>query len=337
MIPAMPRFHARWPWIGADLQTLRNFLIRPDFSAAGARSERLEIALADGSGDSLLGLVDRPADRATRSLVVLVHGLTGCSESSYMRATAASLLGAGHCVLRLNLRGAGGGRNLARGHYHAGCSQDLAAVLGALPASLTAHGVTAVGFSLGGNVLLKHLGEAGHATRLQAAASVSAPIDLAACSARLRAPRNTIYQRYLLARMKRDAAGIAASLTPAQRRAVDEVRDVYGYDDRVVAPSHGFSGAPDYYARCSAASFLTRIRIPTLLIHALDDPWIPGDLYRRVDWPHLPQLQPLLPVGGGHLGFHAAGSRVAWHDQAIARFLAQPLNRHQARAVGEER
>ncbi len=241
-----------------------------------------------------------------------------------MRATAASLLDAGHRVLRLNLRGAGGGRALARGHYHAGSSPDLAAVLAGLPAALTAHGVAAIGFSLGGNVLLKLLGEAGSATPLSAAVSVSAPIDLAACSARLRAPRNALYQRYLLSRMKRDAIDMAGSLTPAQRRAVDEVRDVYGYDDRVVAPRNGFAGAQDYYARCSAKSFLARIAIPTLLIHALDDPWIPGDVYHRVDWPGLTRLRAALTTGGGHVGFHAAGSRVAWHDQAILRFLALP-------------
>ncbi len=333
----MPAFHARWPWIGADLQTLRNFVVRRQMQRPGQWSERLEIALDDGSGDRLLGWVDHPATAVTRSLVVLVHGLTGCSESSYMHATAASLLDAGHRVLRLNLRGAGHGRAIARRHYHAGCSQDLRAVLAALPDAFTACGVTAVGFSLGGNVLLKHLGEAGPATAVRAAVSVSAPIDLAACSARLRAPRNILYQRYLLSRMKRDAAAMASSLTPEQLRAVDEVRDVYGYDDRVVAPSNGFSGAVDYYARSSAAGFLPHIGIPTLLVHALNDPWIPADIYRGVDWSSLPRLRTLLPASGGHVGFHAAGSRVAWHDRAIIGFLAQQETSVPSRTEGQER
>jgi len=320
---AMPAFHPRWPWIGADLQTLHSFVVRRRMRRPGTSPARLEIALDDGSGDRLLGWVDHPVASVTRSLVVLVHGLTGCSESSYMLATAASLLDAGHRVLRLNLRGAGGGRTLARRHYHAGCSQDLRAVFAALPSALTAHGVTAVGFSLGGNVLLKYLGEAGSTAAVRAAVSVSAPIDLAACSVRLRAPRNILYQGYLLSRMRREAAGMAASLTPDQRRAVDEVRDVYGYDDRVVAPSNGFSGAADYYARSSAKGFLSRIGIPTLLVQALDDPWIPGDIYRGVNWSGLPKLRSLLPARGGHVGFHAAGSRVAWHDRAIIGFLAQ--------------
>lgn len=318
----MPAFHPRWPWFGADLQTLRNFVVRRRKSRSGTPSAPIEIALDDGSGDRLLGWVDQPVAAVTRSLVVLVHGLTGCSESNYMLATAATLLDAGHRVLRLNLRGAGSGRALARRHYHAGCSQDLRAAVAGLPNSLTANGVTTVGFSLGGNVLLKYLGEAGPETAVRAAVSVSAPIDLAACSSRLRAPRNILYQHYLLSRMRREAAGMAASLTTEQRRAVDEVRDVYGYDDRVVAPSNGFSGAIDYYARSSAKGFLSAIRVPTLLVHALDDPWIPGDVYRGVDWSGLPNLRTLLPEAGGHVGFHAAGSRVAWHDQAIIGFFA---------------
>lgn len=325
MTPALPILRPRWPWLGADLQTLRNFLRRPrHVLPARAPSAPLEIPVDDGSGDRLLALVDLPrTPRAGRPAVLLVHGLTGCSESYYMRATAAALLDAGHAVLRLNLRGAGAGAALARGGYHAGASRDIAAAIAAVPSHLARDGVTAVGFSLGGNMLLKHLAEAGRDSGLVRAASVSAPIDLAAASRRIRAPRNAAYQRYLLWRMCDTAARSGDALAPAQRRALPTVRDVYAFDDLIIAPTNGFAGAEDYYARCSAGPLLGAIATPTLLIQARDDPWIPIADYDAIAWPRLPMLRALLPSTGGHLGFHARGARIAWHDRAIVDFLAE--------------
>jgi len=204
-----PPFRARWPWLGADLQTLRNFIVRPRHALANlGASERLEITLADGTGDRLLMLADHPrVPQAARPAVMLVHGLTGCSDSFYIRATAAALLAAGHVVLRLNLRGAGPGFALARGSYHAGASREIAAAIAGVPPGLAASGIAAIGYSLGGNVLLKHLADAGAASGLTRAVSVSAPIDLALASTRIRARRNAVYHRYLLARMT-SAAGL---------------------------------------------------------------------------------------------------------------------------------
>lgn len=325
MTAALPRFRPRWPWVGADLQTLRNFLRRPRHDLpARTTSARLEIAAGDGSGDRLLALVDLPrAPRAGTPAVLLVHGLTGCSESFYMRATAAVLLDAGHAVLRLNLRGAGAGAGLARGAYHAGSSRDIAAAIAAVPDELARDGVAAVGFSLGGNMLLKHLAESGRDSGLVRAASVSAPIDLAAASRRIRAPRNAVYQHYLLRRMLEAARSRGDALTPAQRHALATVRDVHDFDDRIVAPQGGFAGAEDYYARCSAGPRLDLITTPTLLIHARDDPWIPVAAYDAVAWRSLPALRALLPESGGHLGFHGDDARIGWHDRAILGFLAE--------------
>jgi predicted alpha/beta-fold hydrolase len=320
-----PRFRPRWPWFGGDLQTLRNFLRRPRHDLPGrTASVPIEIDVGDGSGDRLLGLVDLPrAPRAGRPAVLLVHGLTGCSESVYMRASAAALLAAGHAVLRLNLRGAGAGAPLARGAYHAGASRDVAAAIAAVPAELARDGVAAIGFSLGGNMLLKHLAETGRASGLVRAASVSAPIDLAQASRRICAPRNAAYHFYLLRRMREGARTRGAALAPAQRRALATVRDIRAFDDLVVAPSNGFAGADDYYARCSAGPRLADIATPTLLVLARDDPWIPTTSYETVPWQRLPALRALLPSGGGHLGFHAAGGPIAWHDRAILDFLAE--------------
>lgn len=315
-----PAFRPRPPWIGGDLQTLRNVIRRPVYDLAAFPHRRLELSMADGSGDVLLADVNMPSAGTGRALVMLVHGLTGCAESTYILATAQHLLGLGYPVMRLNLRGAGPSQRLCREHYHAGRSADLRQALATLPAALKDRGVLAVGYSLGANMLLKYLGEEGSAAPLLAAVSISAPIDLAATSRRMAAPRNRGYHDWLLARM-RDEILSGPGLSATERDAIRRVQRIYDYDDVFVAPRNGFAGAADYYARCSARQFLSAIKVPTLLVHALDDPWIPSDAYRSYPWKDAPQLVPLLPGGGGHVGFHAVGSRVPWHDRCIGLFF----------------
>ena len=187
-----------------------------------------------------------------------------------------------------------------------------------LPAALTARGVLAVGYSLGANMLLKYLGE--DAAPIRAAAAISAPIDLAASSRRLREPRNRVYHGWLLRRMQEEALA-GEGLAPGEREAIDSARSVLEFDDRVVAPRNGFAGAADYYARCSALGFLPSIAVPTLIIQALDDPWIPGATYEKVAWSANRHLFPLLPAQGGHVGFHGRGTRLPWHDRCLEIFF----------------
>ncbi|MBL8702524.1 MAG: alpha/beta fold hydrolase [Alphaproteobacteria bacterium] len=320
--PGLPRFVERWPWIGGDLQTLRNSLLRPRIDLPSAATLRHEIDLGDGTGDRLLALVDQPrAPARDAAAVVLVHGLTGCSESSYMRASAAALLGRGHVVMRLNLRGAGPGRPMARGHYNAGSSADLAAALQRLPDALRDRRIVVVGYSLGANILLKHLGEAGREAHSAAAVGVSVPIDLAAASRRLMAPRNAVYHRYLLRRMKVDRLASAEPPSPALRALLRNIADIRDFDDRVVAPAAGHRDADAYYARSAARGFLAGIHTPTLLVQAVDDPWIPIHAFRTMDWSKLRAIIPVLAAGGGHVGFHGRGDATPWHDRAIAWFL----------------
>jgi len=300
---------------------VRNLLVGRDPDMSAWPAERLDLPMRDGSGDMLAAIAHRPAVDGGRATVLLLHGLTGCAGSRYVLRTASVLLAAGRPVVRLDLRGAGASRPVCRGHYHAGRTGDLRDALAALPADVTRHGVAAVGYSLGANMLLKHLGEAGERAGLVAAAAISAPIDLAAASRTFLRPRNALYHRWLLARMREETLAPAAELTDAQRAAIRSARSVFDFDDRFVAPSNGFAGADDYYARCSAERFLPAIRLPTLVVHALDDPWIPGEAYRRVDWRANPCLQPALASGGGHVGFHAHGDDVCWHDRMVTGFL----------------
>ncbi|TXL71649.1 alpha/beta fold hydrolase [Vineibacter terrae] len=317
LVPFRPRF----PWLTGDLQTIANRFLPRVSDLGAAASERLRLPLDDGSGDTLLAMLDRPRVDQGGPALVLIHGLTGCETSTYMLNTTRHFLALGHPVLRLNLRGAGPSRPLCGDIYYAGRSQDVRAALRLLPADLTARGLVAVGFSLGGNVLLKYLGEEGAAAPLRAAVAVCAPIDLSATCQHMLRPRNWFYHRYIIAMMKREALGPGARLTAAERAAVRSARNVWEYDDRFIAPRHGFAGAEDYYDKSKAVRYMPVIRTPTLLIAAADDPWIPVSIYRRFAWAASKALEPLLAAGGGHVGFHAAGSPTPWHDQAIERFI----------------
>jgi Predicted hydrolase of the alpha/beta-hydrolase fold len=195
---SFPRFRSRLPWWGRDLQTLRNYIVSIESSLAPYPAERVEFAMTDG--DRLLASLHRPAEDLGRPLVVLIHGLTGSEDSAYIRASALYFLDQGYPVLRLNLRGAGPSKGVCRSRYHAGRSDDLRQVLGQMDGRLAGKGLLLVGYSLGGNLLLKYLGEAGRRAIVRGAVSISAPIDLDAA-------RRTI--------MRRATASITGISSPA--------------------------------------------------------------------------------------------------------------------------
>jgi predicted alpha/beta-fold hydrolase len=314
-------FRPRFPWWTSDLQTIANRFRAADVLAPHA-SEQLRFPLPDGTGDTLLASLDRPATPRTGTpLVILIHGLTGSQDSRYMFSMARLLLDRGSRVLRLNLRGAGPSRAVCGQHYYAGRSQDFRTLLSILPKELTADGVVAVGYSLGGAMLLKYLGEEGKSAPLLAAASVSAPIDLAVTCRYMMRPRNRVYHRYILDLMKVEATNEGAVVSPEERVAIMGSGTVWDYDDYFIAPRYGFASAEDYYERCRPTRFMAGIGIPTVVLAALDDPWIPGALYRGYDWTGNPSLAPVLTEHGGHVGFHGVGDRQPWSDLVVARFL----------------
>ena len=320
-------FRARSPWWGPDLQTLRNMLRGPIAQITAADERRVLLQLADGSGDALAGELAIPnpdarrAADAPRPLAVLIHGLSGSADSAYVLTSASHWLERGHAVLRLSLRGAGASREHCRLQYHAGRTQDLRDALNALDPGLSGEGIVLVGYSLGGNMVLKFLAEHGADFPIRAAASISAPIDLSASSQRFLAKRNIIYHRHLLATMKLECFEGKAETSERERRAVHAARTIYEFDEYFVAPRNGYRDAEHYYAENNARQFLGDIRIPTLLVQALDDPWIPADAYTTVRWDDNPALHPLLAPGGGHVGFHGADDRMPWHDRCIGLFV----------------
>ncbi len=315
----VPLFRERAPWFGGDLQTLRNVLRGAPRDLPGG--ERLLLAVS--GGDRLAARLDRPAGPFSRPLIVLVHGLGGSETSGSVVASMRHLVSQGWPVLRLNLRGALPSRPTAAGHYHAGRTGDLADSLRGLPAELTRHGIVLNGQSLGGNLVLKFMGEGGHGLPVLGAVAVSSPIDLAATCAKMLTPRNFVYQRYMLEAMKCDALAPGAAVSATERAAIAAARNVYEFDDRFIAPRFGYRDAGEYYESNAAKHFLAGITQPTLILHALDDPWIPASCYTAIDWPRLPVIESVLTPRGGHLGFHSRGSRVPWHDQVTAWWLAR--------------
>jgi predicted alpha/beta-fold hydrolase len=168
-----------------------------------------------------------------------------------------------------------------------------------------------LGYSLGGNVVLKYLAEQGAQAPILAGVSISAPIDLHAAQRRIASVRNRVYHQQLLGWMKRDRSADV----------VGAIRTILDFDNRVVAPNNGFKDALDYYRQCSAGPMLGGIRRPTMIVHAADDPWIPIAAYRAVRWSDNPHLSPHLLPSGGHVGFHARGLAMPWHDAALLHFL----------------
>lgn len=316
---AFPAFRPRWPWIGGDLQTLRNtFTYRPpDFSSYPA--QRLLLPMSDG--ENLWGMLNRPQQDQGKPIIILVHGLTGSEDSRNIMTSAAYHLRRGHPVVRLNLRGAGPSLGKVKGHYHAGRSADIRDAVAALPREAKTNGVFVAGTSLGGNVVLKFLGENQGTGEIIGGASVCAPIDLKMAQQQISARRNGVYQRHLLQAMRSDARSFAGEHLPGLEAILARVKSVYDFDDLIVASLNGFDGAEDYYRRSSAKNVLNAITAPTLLVHPRTDPWVPARMYLERAWREDGALTLLMPPDGGHVGFHARDDAQPWHDRCIGLFI----------------
>lgn len=314
-----PPFRARAPWWGGDLQTLRNAVLG-DRGKLPGRTTRMSFETSDGSGDRLLASLDEPDGAASGPLIVLVHGLTGCEDSTYIRETARFHLERGRRVLRINMRGAGPSKATCRHYYHAGRASDIHDILSGLNETLSVGGFFTVGYSLGGNILLNFIARHQDQHKLVGAVSVSAPIVPADASRRIMERRNWFYHRWLLARMKEDCLGLSGKLTAEEETAIRNARSVRAFDNDFIAPRNGFAGADDYYARTASFNVIRDIRIPTLLIHAENDPWIPSGPYRKLQQNCPTDVSIIVSEGGGHVGFHGAKLHYPWHDFLIERF-----------------
>jgi predicted alpha/beta-fold hydrolase len=217
-------------------------------------------------------------DRTQHPTLVLWHGLEGSAASAYMLSTAAKIFQRGFNVVRLNIRNCGGTEHLTPTLYHGGLTHDLRAVLDELINQDSLPRIVIAGFSLGGNLTLKLAGEMADEApeQLKGVVAISPSVDLQASSDLLKYSRNLVYHRNFLYYLKRRIL-LKQRLYPElyDSSALSRISSLVQFDDHYVAPAFGFADARDYYAKASALPFLSRIRVPTLIIHAQDDPFIP--------------------------------------------------------------
>jgi predicted alpha/beta-fold hydrolase len=286
--------------------------------------EREVLATPDGEDlvvDHLNGAPDAPR-------VILLHGLEGSSAAVYIQGLARGLSLAGMRVTALNFRSCardpGNGALLKTRRprfYHSGETSDLDYLVDTLARRDPRAPLYAVGFSLGGNVLLKWLGEQGARSRIEAAATISVPYDLAAASRHLERGFARVYAAWFLKRLKRKAADVLARF-PRETEHVnrDRIRfaqTIFSFDDYATAPLNGFHSASDYYRKSSSLRFLSTIEIPTLCLNAEDDPFMPATSVRAARDAASEDVRFVVTPWGGHVSF--ATGRWPWR----ARYWAE--------------
>jgi len=319
------------PWLrNRHAQTIYPSLPWP--KAPHPELTRRTLELPDGDVTVVDWLAGSPQITDETPLLVVLHGLESSAESTYARQMLQAAYDHGWHAAVLHFRDCGDYRNRLPRRYHAGETNDLRYFLNKLRTAGQDGPLMAVGYSLGGNVLLKYLGEEGVTTPLHAAAAVSVPLNLHICAVALTQGFSRVYQRHLLKRMK-----------SAVRRKFDrhtaafdwgrtmQARSFAEFDDAVTAPLHGFSGKDEYYDRCSSAGFLKQIERPTLIINSRDDPFMSPDMI-----PDSAELSAQVSLevseAGGHVGFVSGGT--PWNPEyylpgRIIAFLESQTEGHE--------
>jgi predicted alpha/beta-fold hydrolase len=254
--------------------------------------------------------------------VVLLHGLEGSGDAGYIRSMAWDALRAGFIVHRFHMRTCGNTEHLCKTLYHGGLTSDLRCFLNQIRLDqIQGEGrnlpVFLNGFSLGGNVSLKLAGELGETDLIAGVCAISTPIDLAAGVRRISQADNRLYEKRFLDRM-RERLLATGRYSAAELNAA---RSLYEIDDRITAPSFGFEGADHYYATQSSIQYLSRIRVPTLLIQAKDDTFIPFEMYERAGIESNKYLRLIATEHGGHLGFLSRRGSRFWVDEVAIDFF----------------
>ena len=272
------------------------------------------------------------ADRRAHPTVILLHGLEGSSSVHYMQGMADKAWAAGWNVVRLNQRNCGGTEHLSKGLYHSGLTDDPLFVLRELLERDGLPSIAVAGYSLGGNLALRLAGELGSDAppQLRAICAVSPTMDLSVCVTALERRSNYPYQwnfvRNLKARMRRKVAAFPAdfSLEPLGR-----IWTIRQFDEAYTAPHHGFRDATDYYHRASAMRVLDRIAVPTLIVTAANDPFVPPGPFTQQIVRDNPQITVIVTPEGGHCAFleHANGRAEGgydgyWAEREVVRFVS---------------
>ncbi len=332
-----PPFHPRRWLSNGHLQTIAgNFLPRENNLPAPV-AELVEVAPARGTQISTQVLCEchwQPAAvRAERPAVIILHGLEGSSESQYVIGNANKFWNAGCNVIRMNMRNCGGGKyetaKLTPTLYHSGLSADVGRVMQFYIERERLERISLIGYSMGGNLILKLAGELGSDAprELTSVIGVSPVVDLGPSADALHDLQNRIYERKflraLLKRFRQKAAMFPRAFDPQMATGISSLRD---FDNRITALYSGFQSADDYYHRAASARVVDRIAVPTLLIHACDDPFIRLTPDTRAIIASNPHITLLETEHGGHCAFLATpepgnGNDGYWAEHTALRFV----------------
>ena len=308
----------------AHLQTIiGNFLPRRPVQLDEV-AEIVEVDPADGSRILCYCHWQPEPVRAARLTAVLVHGLEGSSDSRYIRGIAARAFAAGFNVVRMNMRNCGSTDHLTPTLYHSGRSADVAAVIDHFTRRHVLQRVVLVGYSMGGNLVLKLAGEWGARPPLVSVAAVCPAMDLALSADALHNPSNRLYERHflrgLMRRFRRKARLFPAIYSTA---GIGPVRSIREFDQKIVAPHCGFRDADDYYYRAAAARVVHRVAVPTLILLAADDPFIRLSPETRARILSNSSIRLVETTHGGHCAFlcNSPGDEIHWAESTVIRYF----------------
>lgn len=257
-------------------------------------------------------------------IAILCHGLEGSSSSQYIISTGKLLNTHGWDIAALNYRGCSGVINDKLHMYHSGSTSDLQVVIDSVIDDYDE--LILIGFSLGGNICLKYTGENASAidVKISRTIAVSVPVDLKAGSVNIGKRSNKIYERNFLKTLTQKAIEKHKQYPDAiDLSYLKGMKKLYDFDDRYTGPIHGFLNAEDYYAKCSSKQFLHDIKIPSLIVNALDDPFLPEECYPYKEIESNKHLQMLTPKYGGHVGFVQPRQEYYWIEETILHWLKE--------------
>lgn len=309
-----------------------NFWKRP---AHESRFPTRQVLYPGEPGTQVLVEENRP-EGVPRGEVLLVHGLEGSSQSGYMVSMALALAEAGFVAHRVNMRSCGGTEHLTPTLYHSGLTVDLRTLLEAFRAQRRGP-LFLVGYSLGGNVVLKLAGELDERAKglIAGVCAVSTPIDLHACVRAIGKRSNWLYEQRFVKRLceryRRRHAG-APGQFPLD--GIGQVRTIYQFDDRFTAKAFGFGDAANYYRTQSSLGFLASIRVPTLLVQAKDDPMVPFEIFMGDEVRSNPNLTLVATGHGGHLGFISRDLPRFWADEVLTEWISSHASRTNPEQTG---
>ena len=346
------KFTQVFPWIGGDLQTIRDTFCFEFNLFKNAEKVFIPVNNIDSAKytkDYLLGFLEFPNNSVPKGLVIVTHGLGGSTKRYGLRRISKKLLDEGYIVFKLNLRGAGSGRYLSSSNYSAKCSKDIISVVSFLRNKFKEEKeayrlndkyfpIFGIGLSLGGTIFLNACIDykSKNTEKLfDGLACVSSPLDLLSCSQCIDKPRNFIYQKWLISRLKSQVLKsqynnedlIAKDII---KRKLKKIKTIREFDDSLTAPSWGYKSVNDYYQDASPLSKIITFyeKLPVcLFIHAKDDPWVPYkstfELKNLISKKQKKFLI-LITEKGGHNGFHSP--KGCWSDNVVSQWINHKVN-----------